>query len=89
MMGNERARHNLSLVEKEAGNIDRVLKHLMIAAGSGFNLSLGKIKRLYTEGLATKDDYMKALQLYQTYLDEIKSPQRDEAAAADEDYRYY
>ena len=32
---------------------------------------------------------MKALQSYQTYLEEIKSDQRDKAAAADEKYRYY
>ena len=30
---------------------------------------------------------MKALQSYQTYLSEIKSKQRDEAAAAYEEYR--
>ena len=39
--------------------------------------------------MTTKEDYMKALQLYQEYLDEIKSHQRDEAAAADEKCRYY
>ena len=33
---------------------------------------------------------MKALQTYQTYLSEIQSSQRDEAAAFDiEEYRYY
>jgi len=91
MMGNEseRARHNLSLVEEEAGNMDRALKHLMIAVGGGFNLSLERIKELYSEGVATKDDYTKALRLYQEYLGEVKSRQRDEAAAADEDCRYY
>ena len=43
----------------------------------------------YSNGQATKDDYMRALQLYQTYLGEIKSDQRDKAVAADEKYRYY
>ena len=33
--------------------------------------------------------YTKALKSYQTHLVEIKSSQRDEAAAADEKYRYY
>lgn len=32
---------------------------------------------------------MKALQLYQDYLGEIKSVQRDKAAAADDRFRYY
>ena len=48
-----------------------------------------EIKELYTDGHATKEDYIKALQVYQTYLSEIKSDQRDKAAAAREDYRYY
>ena len=90
MMGNERARHNLSLVEEEeAGNMDRALKHLMIAVGGGFNLSLERIKELYTDGTVTKECYTKALQAYQEYLGEIKSVQRDKAAAAHEEYRYY
>ena len=62
----------------------------MIAAGGGFAESLENIKDMYSAGLATKEDYTKALQLYQAYLVEIKSAQRDEAAAFDsEKYRYY
>ena len=89
MGGCGRARHNLGNNEGRGGNVDRALKHYMIAIRSGYSQSLGKIKRLYLEGFATKDDYMKALQSYQTYLGEIKSKQRDEAAAAYEEYRYY
>ena len=40
-------------------------------------------------GHATKDDYTKALRAYQAYLVEIKSTQRDKAAAASANYRYY
>ena len=61
----------------------------MIATEGGFKNSLDHIKQLYTNGQATKEDYSKALQSYQTYLGEIKSKQRDEAAATREDYRYY
>ena len=61
----------------------------MIASRDGFPASLKVIKQLYTNGHATKDDYTKALQAYQKYLGEIKSKQRDEAAAAQERYRYY
>jgi len=61
----------------------------MIAVRGGYNKSLKQIQKLYTNGHATKEDYTKALQLYQTYLGEIKSNQRDEAAAADDHYRYY
>ena len=90
MRGDVYARHNLGAVEQNAGNVDRALKHHMIAVGSGHNNSLKKIQELYSYGRATKEDYTKALQLYQEYLGEIKSRQRDEAAAYDnENYRYY
>jgi len=89
MMGNETARYNLGIMEKNAGNFDRALRHYMIAVRSGDDGSLNQIQKYYSVGLATKDDYTKALQSYQAYLGEIKSAQRDEAAADDEDYRYY
>lgn len=89
MGGNEMARANLGLMEAEAGNMDRALKHYMIAVKGGFALSLEEIQDLYSNGYATKEDYKKALQSYQEYLDEIKSRQRDEAAAAHERFRYH
>ena len=87
--GDEMARHNLGCMEGEAGNTERALKHHMIAVRAGDNDSLKEIQGLYSDGYATKDDYTEALQSYQAYLGEIKSRQRDEAAAADEDHRYY
>ena len=36
-----------------------------------------------------EDDYAKALRIIQTNLVEIKIPQRDEAAAFDDDHKYY
>lgn len=61
----------------------------MIAAKSGHSKSMEVIKEFYTFRYATKEDYMKALQSYQRYLGEIKSHQRDEAAAFSDEYRYY
>jgi len=87
--GNVNARHNLGVNEENAGNIDRALKNFMIAVGGGHSNSLNKIKELYLNGHATKDDYTTALRLYQEYLGEIKSVQRDKAAAAHERHRYY
>ena len=89
MGGNAIARHYLGVSEYNAGNFDRALKHDMIAAGSGDNDSLENIKQMFMDRDATKDDYAKALRSYQAYLVEIRSPQRDEAAAADERYKYY
>ena len=61
--------------------MNRALKHLMIAAEGGEPDSLKEIRKLYTNGHARKDDYTKALRAYQAYLAEIKSAQRDAAAA--------
>ena len=49
----------------------------------------GAIKEFYMAGYATKDDYAKALRAHQAYLDDIKSSDRDKAAAAFDDYKYY
>ena len=87
--GNILARHNLGVEEEEAGNVDRALKHYMISAAFGYSDSLGAIKELFVKRYATKEDYATALRAHQSYLDEIKSHQRDEAAAYNEQYRYY
>ena len=89
MRGDSTARHNLGELEKEAGNMDRALKHHMIAVAGGYSKSLKDIHELYSNGRATKEDYTEALRSYQAYLGDIKSKQRDEAAAARENYRYY
>jgi len=89
MMGSVSARYNLGIEEKIKGNMKRAVRHLMIAVGGGHSQSLNQINELYKNGHATKDDYMRALKSYQTYLGEIKSSQRDKAAAANEEYRYY
>ena len=89
MGGDAVARIPLGALEGHAGNMSRALKHHMIAAGGGYNDSLENIKQMFMNGDATKDDYAKALCVYQTTLLEIKSAQRDEAAAADENYKYY
>jgi len=82
------ARHILGINEKYEGNMDRALKHYMIAVGCGLSDSLDIIKQFYSDGHATKADYTKALQLYQAYLGEIKSDQRNKAAAFDSK-KYY
>jgi len=83
------ARHNLGVVERKAGNMDRALKHWMISAGLGHGHSLKNIQNLFRIGQATKNDYAHALRSHQAYLDKIKSHQRDEAAAASDEYEYY
>ena len=89
MSGVVEARNNLGFLEVGAGNGNRALKHWNIAVEGGNENSLENIKRLYMKGDATKEDYATALGKYQEYVDEIRSPQRDEAAAFDDSYKYY
>ena len=65
------------------------LKHYMIAAGCGLDKSLKKIREFYTNGNATKDDFEKALRAHKESKDEVKSAQRDEAAAFSDRFKYY
>ena len=89
MKGSVNARLNLAFEEAKAGSLERAMKHFMIAVGGGNADSLKSIHKLYELNVATKEDYSKALQAYQEYLHEIKSDQRDKAAAANEANRYY
>ena len=89
MGGDVEARHNLGCSQARVGNHDRALKHFMIAAGGGEKESLSVIQDMFKKGVSTKEDYTQALRAYQAYLGEIKSAQRDEAAAFSEEYKYY
>ena len=86
--GEVHARFNLGCDGGNKGNMDRALKHMMIAVEGGYPDSLKPIKKLFGDGHATRDDYAKALQAYQAYLEEIKSVGRDEAAAYSAIFKY-
>jgi len=88
MEGSVHARVNLACKEAKA-DLERAIKHFMIAVGGGNADSLKSIHKLYELNVATKEDYSKALKAYQEYVHEIKSDQRDKAAAANEANRYY
>ena len=89
ILGHIGARYNLGVSEYNKRHMDRALMHYTIAAGVGDGESLNKIKKLFMNGYATKVDYENALRARQTYLDEIRSVQRDQAAAISDDCRYY
>ena len=88
MEGDVEARHNLGIEEENGGDINRALKHWMISARFGSTDSLNSIKLMNKNGDATKNDHDKAIKAYQAFIDEIKSDQRDKAAAV-HDNRYY
>ena len=79
MCGNVTARHNLGYEEHKAGNNDLAMQHWMISAKLGCETSLSCVKRYFLNGLATKADYAAALRGYQSAVEEMSSPERDEA----------
>jgi hypothetical protein len=82
MAGNVRARYNLGCDEHDAGNMDRAYKHWMISANDGCDLSMKEVEEGYKSGFVTKDDFAKTTRPYGNSIDEMKSDDRDKAAAA-------
>eukprot|EP00979_Chaetoceros_neogracilis_P002192 scaffold383_cov229-Chaetoceros_neogracile.AAC.9 len=81
MAGDVQARYNLGCEEGNAGNMDRAYKHWMISANDGYDLSMKAVQEGYESGFVTKDDYEKTMWAYGNSIDEMKSDDRDRAAA--------
>lgn len=80
MMGDVHSRYNLGALEGQSGNNERAMKHFMIAAKCGHDLSLERVKEgYYSMGLSTKDDFENTLRYHKAYHDEAKSEKRDRA----------
>jgi TPR repeat protein len=79
--GHPHARYNLGSHETKNGRLERALKHFVISANLGLYESLRRVKELYADGHASKEDYASALRAYQAAVDETKSAERDEAEA--------
>ena len=79
MCGDVFARYNLGCMEYDAGNYDLALQHFLMAAKLGDRDSLDEVKDMFMDGLATKADYADALRGHQSAVEEMRSPDRDEA----------
>ena len=55
------------------------MQHLVIAANFGHDDSIKELKRQYTEGNISKENFAAALRAYQAAVDATKSPQREAA----------
>ena len=78
--GHEAARHILGCTEKQLNNnVDRAMKHYMIAARSGFDESLKAVGEGYRAGQVTKDEYGNTLRAYQDSREDMKSEPRARA----------
>jgi hypothetical protein len=78
--GNVNARHNLGCRELDAGNRDLALKHFMIAANDGFELSMKVVREGYKHGFVTKDDLLNTMRAHGNSVDEMQSDDRDRSA---------
>jgi len=65
--------------EARKGNYCRAVRHYLISAKMGYELSLETIKEMFMAGDATKEQYAEAMRGYQDAVGEMKSHDRDEA----------
>ena len=77
--GHPQARNYLGRVETNNGNIERAVKHLIIAAAQGEDHSIKALMIAFKAGLVSKDGLAATLRAHQTAVDATKSPQREEA----------
>jgi tetratricopeptide (TPR) repeat protein len=82
--GHPNARYNLGNHEGRNGRIERAIKHWIIAANLGDDYSIEELKRQYTQGTISKENFAAALRAHQAAVDATKSPQRE---AAEEYFR--
>jgi len=75
------ARHNLTRFEADAGNVERAMAHLVLAARAGDESLMNKVKEYFIKGIVTKDGYATTLRAYHDRQKVMKSDAREEAAA--------
>jgi len=79
--GNPDARHNLAAIEEKNGNIERSVKHLIIAANLGYENSMKALWTHYSWGNITKEDLEATLRTHHAAIKEMESPEREAAEA--------
>ena len=79
MQGHVECRYNLGCFEWGEGSHDRAVRHLLISAKMGNETSVEAMKKVFTVGNATKEEYAEALRGYKDAVEEMKSHDRDEA----------
>ena len=77
MAGNEVARYNLGVMEVQSGNIERAVKHFMIAASAGHYSAMNFLRRYFEQGCVSRESINSALDAYNNSCAEIKSEARD------------
>jgi len=79
--GHHVARYNLGYEEWNNGNIERAVKHFIIAANLGYEDSMQVLWGQYAKGNITKEDLDATLRTHHAAINEMKSPEREAAEA--------
>jgi TPR repeat protein len=79
--GHSIARYNLGHYEARDGNAGRSVKHFIIAANLGFEVSMKALCGDYKDGYITKEDLEATLRTHKAAMDAMKSPEREAAEA--------
>jgi TPR repeat protein len=77
--GHPYARHNLACYEERNGNMERAVKHHIIAANLGYEISMKMLWRHYSAGNISKEQLEATLRAHKAAIDEMKSPERETA----------
>jgi len=76
--GHVKARHNLGVLEGQAGNHQRAFRHTILSARAGHKGSLDAVKKGFVYGkVFTKVEYADTLRAYHERQKEMKSEERD------------
>ena len=79
--GHPNARYNLAIIEGKNGNVERAVKHFIIAAKLGHEKSMKALWKYYSDGNITKEKLESTLRSHKAAIDATKSPQREAAEA--------
>ena len=70
------ARYSLGINEYNDGNMNRAMKHFMMAAKTGYDEPLKQVEKGYKWGIVKKDEYESTLSAHKVSQEEMKSNQR-------------
>lgn len=87
MGGHELARYNLGVRAELDDNLNRAMKHYMIAAKAGYNDALAKVGKGHKAGYVSKDDYVSTLRAFKVSRDNMSSNQRENVAASETGFK--
>ena len=77
LSGDEASRYNLGCLEAQSGNIERAVKHWIIAASAGHYHAMYKLITFFKKGVVSRVLIDTALSAYNSSCAEMRSESRD------------